>query len=357
VLESGSFFLSLAQLTIKQKTGNLDPSDLKEVQKVCQGNLIGMGRVMLICINGIKGDGGRGLQYLEIYKDSLSVVENFSPHCLDAIAGQAVALYFEGNCERSAPLFEKIIDTPGSILSGNALLGYIYLCGLSYYGIGNAEAAKKRFKQVHELEPNNTEVINYLGNISNFENDPKAAISYFKEAADKGDPDGEFNYANMIYARSCITERNEAIAYLRRAVAKGHADAHFKLAEILSNGKTPLGNETIQLVCKSAELGSIEGAFLAGLFYINGVGVTVDMARGATLLLKAAENGHAHAADALGFLHKRSGNNNSSIEFFNRARELGHPNPGQEDPFQSEIPWGTIAAGVGAGLLALFGLS
>jgi TPR repeat protein len=122
----------------------------------------------------------------------------------------------------------------------------------------------------------------------------KVAFSYFKQAADAGDPEGEFNVA-ISYGEGLGVEKDmtQAVAYWTKSAEKGFPPSMFNVGYSYAEGTGVRVDkeEAVKWYKLSAEAGVPLGQFHYGNALFKGEGVRVDEEAGLRWVKKAADNG------------------------------------------------------------------
>ncbi|MBO4649012.1 MAG: sel1 repeat family protein [Lentisphaeria bacterium] len=128
--------------------------------------------------------------------------------------------------------------------------------------------------------------------------DRQKAVELLKSAAAGGDAEALaklgflFEFGNTVKA-----DPVQAHEYYRQAAEKGHPMGQFKYAEAMAEGAYPGKNlnDAVEWYRKSAGGGCQQAMFKLGVMYHDGLGVKVDKARAAAYFFQAARRGYARA--------------------------------------------------------------
>lgn len=121
------------------------------------------------------------------------------------------------------------------------------------------------------------------------------SIKELSAAAEKGDPDASFQYAQLLENGDQVeVDEDKALIFYRKAAVQDHPDAVFRLAKISHEGL--LGQpenqvRALDLYLRAAKLGVPEGAYNVGAMNASGRGTKRDYVEGLAWLLLAAEQG------------------------------------------------------------------
>jgi TPR repeat protein len=137
--------------------------------------------------------------------------------------------------------------------------------------------------------------------------DYKAALTYYRQAADAGYADAQSNLGYMYEnGRGVTKDYAEAVSWYRKAADQGHAYAQFSLGYMYENGYgvTKDNAEAVSWYRKAAAQGHASAQYNLGIMYEYGDGVTKDNAEAVSWYRKAAALGHAVAKKVLERLEK-----------------------------------------------------
>jgi TPR repeat protein len=137
--------------------------------------------------------------------------------------------------------------------------------------------------------------------------DYKAALPYYRQAADAGYADAQNGLGYMYrWGNGVNKDDAEAVSWYRKAAAQGHAVAQTSLGIMyeLGEGVTKDNAEAVSWYRKAAAQGYARAQYFLGFMYHNGYGVTKDYAETASWYRKAAAQGYADAKKALKRLGK-----------------------------------------------------
>jgi len=131
--------------------------------------------------------------------------------------------------------------------------------------------------------------------------DPAEAAAWYRKAADKGDPAGQFAYANCLAAGTGIA-KNEADAakWLGDAVGQNHGPALVKKGQALMAASDDKREEAVQLFKKAADKDDGVGQYELGRCYENGTGVDKDEREAVGWYKKSARAGYVNGQLAYG---------------------------------------------------------
>ena len=158
--------------------------------------------------------------------------------------------------------------------------------------------------------------------------DKDQAETFYREAAKNGDAVAQYEVGRLLVhshlappfttqlhwtcvfdswrAPSCKVDEKvaaEALNWYSKAADQGHAQARYQLAALYSRGiGAPRDRvKAVHLTRLAAKQAYPNAQFLLGAMYSYGEGVVKDADEAGMWYAKAAEGGHAHAADALGY--------------------------------------------------------
>lgn len=174
------------------------------------------------------------------------------------------------------------------------------------------------------------------------ERDYDRAKSLMQKAAEAGYANAQFNYAQMLIAD---TPGNggvkAAIPYFRDAAQSRLPDAQYAMAQIYKTGRgldKPDPAEALKYL-RAAAVGGIDTAQVElGIMLIDGEGGTKDLKRGFTWIKKAAEGGNIEARNRLAHLYRNGigtdGDQGAAAMWYIISKRAGRSDPLLEDFFQ-----------------------
>ena len=137
--------------------------------------------------------------------------------------------------------------------------------------------------------------------------DEKEAEKWYKQAADKGNPQGENNLEvlhNRWEEQKQMAQANESVAEVHDRAKGGDAEAQFKYAEMILNGEA--GNQTIEDAAawlqKAANQKHTKAMNDLGLWHLQGLGVPLNKKKALEWIRKAADAGLEEAKNNLEIL-------------------------------------------------------
>lgn len=124
------------------------------------------------------------------------------------------------------------------------------------------------------------------------------ALAEWRPLADKGDPDAQFNLAQVYkLGRGVPASLDTAIGWYRKAALQNHAEAEALLGLLLfQNGKRA---EAMPWLSKAADRGDSASQYVYGTALFNGDMVKTDWPRAYSLMTQAAAQGLPPARSAL----------------------------------------------------------
>ncbi len=114
------------------------------------------------------------------------------------------------------------------------------------------------------------------------------AVKEFREAAEEGHPDSQFNLGLMYEKGIGVSkDEKEAVAWYLEAALQGNSDAQYNLAVLYENGRGSDVNfaQAHQWYRKAAVQGDGLAVGNLGMLYLRGQGVKEDKVAGVALLL------------------------------------------------------------------------
>ena len=198
---------------------------------------------------------------------------------------------FESNPEQAFYWFKEAAKKGDDM--GLYNLGYCYKNGIGV--TEDNEKAAECFKKAAEL--GNADAMCELGGYYRFVLfDPSKAKMWYQKAADLGNADAMYELGYCYTIGSGLTKDTEKAAeYFKKAEDLGNTDALFGLGIICENN----GNfaEAVTYYTQAAEKG-VPGAYLnLGKCYLEGKGVTQDLAKAEELINNAEELGVEEASE------------------------------------------------------------
>lgn len=156
------------------------------------------------------------------------------------------------------------------------------------------------------------------------ERDYAASIPWFRQAADQGDSDAQYNLG-LLYEAGLGISRDLAAAtsWYQRAADQGHVLAQNSLGLLNFN----LKNNQVAAAKwfrRAANQGNPAAANSLGVIYLQGLGTKPDIQEAAKWFQLAAQNGFADAQNNLGLLLVNQQRVVEAAQWFHKAADLGH---------------------------------
>lgn len=123
--------------------------------------------------------------------------------------------------------------------------------------------------------------------------DYETAFSYFRQAAEQGHTNAEYEVGMCYLDGDGVNEDEyEAAKWFRKAALKGHAEAQFELAELLEYNYYGYSSseETFGWYKKAADQGNIDSAFRVAKMYYGGIGTEQSNEKAMEYYLKVANS-------------------------------------------------------------------
>lgn len=161
---------------------------------------------------------------------------------------------------------------------------------------------------------------------------PMQAFQIMSQEAEKGNTNAMLTLGSM-YERGIGTPRNfvNALEWYRKAAAADMAEGYYNVGVCYEIGMGTTGNpqEAFNNFEKSAEKGLPQGLYKLASLYFSGGGTAKNEPWGVELLSRAANAGHAAAANDLGVIsfEGQFGQEKDiakAFEWFSRSAELGN---------------------------------
>jgi TPR repeat protein len=138
------------------------------------------------------------------------------------------------------------------------------------------------------------------------EPDPATAEIWYRKAAEKGDPRGQWALGLCMYDSDGDAARNEeALGWMSKAAERGEPFLQCWLGDVYRLAGRH--EDALQWYGAAASQEDKEGLFKLGTMYEEGLGVPRDLEAAAFWYRKAAGRGHAEAQWQLGQLHEHDG--------------------------------------------------
>ena len=128
--------------------------------------------------------------------------------------------------------------------------------------------------------------------------DRRKAVELLKSAAAGGDAEALAKLGFLCeFGNTVKADPAKANEYYRQAAEKGHPMGQFKYAEAMAEGAFPGKNlnDALDWYRRSAEGGCQQAMFKLGVMYHDGLGVKVDKSRASAYFFQAARRGYARA--------------------------------------------------------------
>jgi TPR repeat protein len=133
------------------------------------------------------------------------------------------------------------------------------------------------------------------------------ANMYFEEAAERGDAEAMYRYANNLRNGKGISKNEkEAFRWYEKASAEGHLDAMNQLAICYNSGFGTTKNQkkAFDLFEKAASLGQMQATANLAVCYAKGLGVPVNQDESTRLYLQVINSNDQAAKEILRLLEK-----------------------------------------------------
>ena len=142
--------------------------------------------------------------------------------------------------------------------------------------------------------------------------DVPQAASWFRQAADQGYVDAQYNLAALLDQGAAGETRPsgdqdlaQAVLWYRAAAQQNHPDAQYGLARLYDVGRGVAADAQAALAWyrQAADLGHAGAQFILGTRYDAGQGIQQDHQKAFGFYKRAAESGHARAQFNLGSMY------------------------------------------------------
>ena len=232
--------------------------------------------------------------------------------CKEGYVGLARCILASGDEEQ----YSTACDYIETAYNFNLLDGYYYMGYLHEKGYGMEMDIEKAVECYERVLSNGTEDINdqFAINSANTrlgyiyangllgEADGKSALSYLKEASEKGFSEANY-YLGMMYLRGVGVDKNadKALSYFEEAANKDYAPALSQIAYIYFNGNGVDMDYTQAVYYEklAAAQGYAPSQINLGYLYENGIGVEKNLETALAYYKLAAENNYEGAGEAV----------------------------------------------------------
>ncbi len=137
---------------------------------------------------------------------------------------------------------------------------------------------------------------------SRYEQPPNEEIQYYRNGAEQGDPQAQYNLGLCYYeGRGVYQNMTSAVKWFRKAAEQGFAEAQMSLGCCYDRGEGVKRDMrvAVQWYRKAAEQGVTHAQYNLGSCYACGDGVTQDKVEAVKWYRKAAEAGDPKAMEEL----------------------------------------------------------
>ncbi len=148
------------------------------------------------------------------------------------------------------------------------------------------------------------------------------AVKEFREAAEQGDADCQYNLALMYeHGIALVKDEKQAIVWYRKSAEQGNSNAQFNLGVLYENGRGTAVDfkQANQWYRKAAVQGDALAIGNLGMLYLRGDGVKVDKIAGLALLLLSTTLDNSPANHAKQNISKTKG---LTVEIITAAQTL-----------------------------------
>lgn len=205
-------------------------------------------------------------------------------------------------------------------------LGWLYHRGLGV----EADLEKAKEYYLRAADVGHTRAMVNLGNIGEESKDFKEAYRWYKRAYMLGDPQGEFNYANLFHY-GWYVEQNQEFAFrlFMHAVGEGNAAACFYVGHYLQEGIAV--EKDLELAVEWFERGAEQGDAACimelGRCYCLGLGLEKDLRAGLNYYERAGELGDVLAWANVGHAYENGQGVKKNLYlaeyYYKKGAELG----------------------------------
>src|SRR6185369_67361 len=139
--------------------------------------------------------------------------------------------------------------------------------------------------------------------------DQREALRWYRQGADHGDPEAEYDYGLIFHDGSGGEKRSfdAAMKWFLRAAAQGHAAALNMVGYMhdMGEGVKEDPSEAVKWYQKAADKGFEVAEYNLGVMYQSGRGVEKDLPTAARWYRAAAEQGDSDSQASLGYLYEQ----------------------------------------------------
>jgi TPR repeat protein len=164
-----------------------------------------------------------------------------------------------------------------------------------------------------------------------FEADKASQIEVYRQAAEQGDANSQYDLAMMYYrGQGVAQDYKQAFKWFAKAAEQGLAEAQNNLGLMYSEGKgvTRDYQKTFEWYTKAAAQGLPDAQNNLGTVYRTGKGVARDYKQAVNWYRQAAEQGHAEAQNNLGSMYNNglgvARDYRQAFEWYKKAAEQGN---------------------------------
>ena len=170
------------------------------------------------------------------------------------------------------------------------------------------------------------------------------AFTYYKQAADQGNPVGLYNVGNYFLVKQ---DYRNAIDYLHKSLSSGYSKAFLALADMALNGQgmRKSKKKAFKYTSSGAKLGDIDAINQLARFYSEGIGVSKDIKKAWEYYQQSADKNDPEGMYRLGRLHLDTAaakrNPEKAIQWLDKSAASGHPNAIRQmrDLYQKPHPY------------------
>lgn len=211
-----------------------------------------------------------------------------------------------------------------------------FLVGRCYnLGVGFTEDQDKAHHFLTKsVEQGHVWAMVYLARTCLAQGDKESALTWYRKAAESGDPYAQQVFFKVLQKGSAgLTDNEEASKWIEKAVETNNPLALTVYAELFFlapfEGFEPSPEKCVQLLKKAAGQGSASAMNLLGGLYEEGVGVPKSLDSAVQWYTKAVELNHIGAMTNLGLMHELgiglTENTREAFRLYKLAAESGDP--------------------------------
>lgn len=300
----------------------LSDEEVETIRANAQGaeNLISVATIYLVR--------SRYEEALNLYDQAIAL----GPNSAMAQVGRGHALLYLDRMEEAQKAIFKALELDTNIPEGHIVLGKIY------YDLGRIQMARQEFEKVYAQNPNNIEILFYLGVVNEYNGDQRygkgfasgEAIQYYERVL-KVNPDHLKARTNLgnVYARTGDWEKAKKEFEKASASAANSAYAHYNLGYIYD--ELGLKHESIEEYLKAIALDPKLADAYFNLGYVYGEYKIFHLAEKQYYKVLDIDREYADAYFNLGILYDKYLKDKSKAHTYYHEYALRRPNAAMDE--------------------------